>query len=269
MSESTPGQLYIEGKLNEAVEAANSEVKQHPSDTDRRWLLCELLCFVDDLERADRQLETIGKQDPKSLFSVTMFRNLIRAENARRRFYTDGQPPEVVGGLTDPMRLHLDAAGAIREGRLADALQALSAAEERRPRTGGVCDDEDFDDLRDTDDLTSSFLEALTPMGDYCWIPWVQIESILMAKPARMTDVVWRSAEVVKKDGSAGQVYLPALYYGTAHSADDLLRLGRRTDWWGGDGEPTRGIGQRLLLVGDQGRPLLEINSLHFRPVVP
>jgi type VI secretion system protein ImpE len=129
-----------------------------------------------------------------------------------------------------------------------------------------VCDEREFDDLRDTDDLTSSFLEALTAMGNYCWIPLQQIQSIQFGEIARMTDVVWRSAEVTRTDGAAGQVYLPALYYGTASSADDQLRLGRRTDWLGGDGEPVRGIGQRLLLVGDQGRPLLEVNSLRFKP---
>ncbi len=265
MTESAPAQLYSEGKLSEAIEAALSEVKQNPLDTDRRWLLCELLCFVDELDRADRQLETITKQDPKLMFSVTIFRNLIRAENARRRFYTDGEPPEVVGELTDHLRLHLDAAAAIRENKLSAALQTLTTAEEQRPRTAGACDDQDFDDFRDADDLTSSFFEALTPMGNYCWLPLNQIRSVQFGKIERMTDVLWRSANVVNANGDEGQVYLPALYYGTRNSTDDLLRLGRSTDWLGGDGEPARGIGQRLFLVGDQGLSILEINSIQFK----
>ena len=36
------------------------------------------------------------------------------------------------------------------------------------------------------------------------------------------------------------------------------------TDWRGGEGEPVRGFGQRLLLLGDEARPILEIAEITF-----
>ena len=269
MTESKPGQLYAAGKLSEAIEAALDEVKQHPADTDRRWLLCELLCFVDELERVDKQLETIAIQDPQSLFSVTMFRNLIRAEQARRQFFAEGAMPKLIGELTEHLQLHLDAAAAIREGRLADAAKTLQSAEACRPRSAGVCDDQHFDDFRDADDLTAPFFEALTPMGEYCWLPIHQLQSIEFGDINRMTDVVWREAKVVKTNSSEGQVYLPTMYFGTRDLTEDQLRLGRGTDWREAEGEPTRGIGQRVFLVGHQGQPMLELTSIQFEPTSP
>ena len=38
-------QLFQAGRLNEAVQALNAEVRNHPEDSKRRIFLFELLCF--------------------------------------------------------------------------------------------------------------------------------------------------------------------------------------------------------------------------------
>jgi type VI secretion system protein ImpE len=48
----TAAELFREGKLNEAVEAAIAAVKQKPTDLDARYTLAQMLCFAGDLERA-------------------------------------------------------------------------------------------------------------------------------------------------------------------------------------------------------------------------
>lgn len=263
MTDSKPGQLYVEGKLAEALAAAAEEVKQHPTETDHRWLLCELLCFVGELERANTQLETIGKQDPASMFSVTVFRNLIRAEAARRKFFRDGDLPEILGERTPVVDLQLEAVQAAREGRVSDARQALASVDEQRVHATGTCDGGAFDDLRDADDMTASVFEVFSMAGGYCWIPIEQVQSIEFGEVNRMTDLLWRTATLVAVNGPEAQVYLPALYCGTHEAEDDQLRLGRGTDW-SEEEALTRGIGQRIFLVGDQGRPILEVNSINF-----
>ena len=88
---------YQEGRLLEAVAAALGEVKMNPSDVGKRRFLCELLCFTGDLERADRQLEALKQmvsENPDDLVSVCLFQQLIRAEQARQQFYSDGRLPE-------------------------------------------------------------------------------------------------------------------------------------------------------------------------------
>lgn len=264
MTTPNPGELYQSGKLAEAVTAALNDVKHHPSDTGKRWLLCELLCFAGELSRAERHLETLATQDPKSMFSVTVFRNLIRAESARREFFAEGKVPEILGELTPSLRLYLEAAEAIRKEACSDAMQILSEAEQQRSCRSGVCDGEAFADLRDTDDLTAAVFEAFTVAGGYCWIPMEHVQSVEFGAKNRMSDLLWRLTHLVLSNGFDGQMYLPALYYNTYYAGDEQLLLGRGTDWSGGDGSPVRGIGQRVLLVGDEGRPMLEISSIRF-----
>ena len=45
-------------------------------------------------------------------------------------------------------------------------------------------------------------------------------------------------------------------------SADDRIRLGRMTDWRGGEGAPVRGIGQRLFAFGDEDVSILELKQI-------
>jgi type VI secretion system protein ImpE len=42
------------------------------------------------------------------------------------------------------------------------------------------------------------------------------------------------------------------------------VRLGRATDWRGGDGSPVRGIGQRMFLVGNEGQSIMEFKEIAF-----
>ena len=71
------------GRLADAVTAALAEVKANPGDTARRVFLAELLCFTGEFERADRQLDVIGDQDPGAALGLALFRQLIRAAQAR------------------------------------------------------------------------------------------------------------------------------------------------------------------------------------------
>lgn len=255
---------YQAGELKEAVTAATDEVKQHPNDFARRMFLAELLCASGDLERADKQLDVLGHQDPQSIPAVAVIRQLVRAEQARQDFYNVGRVPEFIGLPTPVLRLMLEASIAVREGKPAEAAPLLAQVEEERPRVAGTCDGKRFEDFRDLDDLTAPILEVLTTTGKYYWVPIESIESIEFHASSRPRDLVWRRAHMIVRDGPDGEVFLPTLYAGTHKEADDRVRLGRITDWKGSAGEPVRGVGQRTLLIGDDARPILEIESIEF-----
>jgi type VI secretion system protein ImpE len=106
--------------------------------------------------------------------------------------------------------------------------------------------------------------EVLTSNGKYYWIPVDRVESIEFRPPQRPRDLLWRRARMIVHDGPDGEVYLPALYAGSHAAAEDGLRLGRATDWAGGQGRPVRGSGQRTFLVGDEAKTLMEIQVLTF-----
>src|SRR5947209_10684988 len=102
-------ECYQAGRLQDAIAAALAEVKQHPTDTGRRGFLVELLCFAGDLERADKHLDALGTQDPQAAVGVSLFRQLIRAEQARQQFFAEGRVPEFLDLPSPTLRLHLEA----------------------------------------------------------------------------------------------------------------------------------------------------------------
>jgi type VI secretion system protein ImpE len=152
----------------------------------------------------------------------------------------------------------------LREGKSTAAASLLAQAEEERPKVSGACDGQAFEDWRDLDDLTAPVFEVLTSTGKYFWIPVESVDFIEFHPPERPHDLLWRRAHMVVAGGPDGEVYLPSLYPMTFESPDDQLRLGRGTDWRGGDGEPVRGVGQRMYLVGDDPRSILELKTIEF-----
>ncbi|HUT09708.1 MAG TPA: type VI secretion system accessory protein TagJ [Thermoguttaceae bacterium] len=128
----------------------------------------------------------------------------------------------------------------------------------------GTLDEKPFDDLRDIDDLTASFFEVLTSNGKYYWIPMERVETIRFQAPKRLRDLLWGRAHMIVGGGPDGEVFLPALYSGAHAEDDDRVRLGRMTDWRGGQRAPVRGIGQRMFEVGDEDRTMMELTQITF-----
>src|SRR5215510_7733214 len=123
----TAHDLYQQGKLRDAVAAALDEVKQRPADSAKRGFLAELLSISGDLERADRQLDALGLQDPETMVEINLFRQVIRAEQARQQFFAAGRLPEFLNNdITPDLRLHLEASILLREKREAEAAAVLA-----------------------------------------------------------------------------------------------------------------------------------------------
>lgn len=256
-------EAYRAGDLTAALEGMNTEVRNNPTDQSRRGFLAELLCLSGNLERADIHLDTLGDQDSQAAPHIAVIRQLARAEQARRQFFGEGRVPEFIGAPTDVLKLHLEASLLLREGDAEAAAKKLAEAEEQRPKVSGVCDGEPFDDLRDLDDTTASFLEVLTSTGKYFWIPMERLIHVEFREPKRPRDLMWRQAAMEVRDGPDGEVYIPAIYPDPDGSNSDAAKLGKVTEWIGGDdGSPVRGVGQRTLLVGSDARPIMELQQL-------
>jgi len=251
------------GDLPAAIDALNAEVKRHPTDTDKRGFLAEMLCFDGNLERADLMLDAIAKQDTGAAMGVALFRQAVRAEQARRQCFAEGRVPEFLGGPPPHLRLALEALVALRAGDAALAARLAEEAEAARPAVAGECDGAAFDDMRDIDDLTAGFFEVLTSTGKYYWVPMDRVDSIEFHKPERPRDLIWRRAHMLVSEGPEGEVFLPALYVPPGE-VDTPTRLGRLTDWAGPEGGPVRGIGQRMYLIGEESVPIMQIGTITF-----
>lgn len=260
----TGAELFQAGRLSEAVEALNAQVRAKPGDVESRALLAELLCFTGNQQRADTLFDQLGTQDPTLAVGLALFRQLLRADVARTQFYEEGRLPEFLDTPPDWLQLHIKASIALRENDGAEAAALLRAADEKRPSAAGICDGQRFDDLRDMDDLAAGFFEVYTSTGKYYWIPAERVAEIEFRAPKRPVDLLWRQAHMTVIDGPDGEVYLPALYPLSTKTADDRIRLGRVTEWIEADGAPVRGVGQRCFLVGEESMPIMSVTSLVF-----
>ncbi|WP_298225188.1 type VI secretion system accessory protein TagJ [Acidocella sp.] len=255
--------LFRAGRLADALAAATAEVKKAPTDLGRRVLLAELLLFSGNLERADVILDAAGQLDPSVAVVVSEFRQLLRAETARRQLYRDGRVPELLGDLEPSGQASMKALVALREGNLAEAAEAAAQAEELRSRISGTANGQPFDDFRDADDLFPGYIETLTTTGKYFWIPVSRIESMEFHPPKRPRDLAWRRCSMSVKAGPDGDVYIPAIYFAD-DEVDEAHRLGRATSWSEGEG-PVRGIGQRVFLAGEEDLSIMQLKDVTFQ----
>ena len=257
------GKLFREGRLRDAAAAANAALKKAPADLAARVLLAEMLLFQGRLDRVDLILDAAADLAPDAALVIAEFRQLLRAEQARRQLSVDGRLPEFLSDPSPAISATLAAYVSLRAGDITATAGSLQAAEAERPRVTGNADDGvTFDDLRDADDFCAGIFEVLTTTGKYYWIPTERIEDIVFHPPIRPRDLFWRRATMTVREGPDGDVYIPAIYASQDTDLPDALALGRQTDWRPAGGDIVRGVGQRMFLIGEDARGIMELGAL-------
>lgn len=260
-----PIELFQAGKLVEAVAAVTDSVRNKPTDVKSRSLLCELLCFSGEFERADKQLDAALQTDPQTMTGVSLLKHLIRSELSRREVFRQGRVPEFLAMPTASQKLRLEALVCLRAGHHADAGRLAGEAAELDPELSGEVNGTTFSQFRDMDDILGQTLEVYTATGKYYWIGFEQIVSLEFNPVEHLSDMLWRSAAIETAGEVSGRVHIPALYEGSANSADQRIRIGRATEWNQSDpAAPTLGAGQREFLMNDDVVSIMEINKLSF-----
>ena len=259
--------LLSTDKLDDAITQMNIEVRTHPTSVDMRALLAELLCIAGNLERADTILSAISELDPGAAVGVALFRQLVRAEQARQQFFTDGRLPEFISKPGPLLEIELRAAVALRSGSADEVATLLAEREAERGAVAGVADGVPFDDFRDLDDLCAAHLEVLTSTGKYFWVPVTSVTAIEFRKPERRRDLIWRRAHLSVTEGPDGEVFMPSIY--VARDSAPGHRLGHVTDYDAGPGGCSFGKGLRTFLVGEHSKNMLEFGKVEFSPASP
>ncbi|MGQ3674521.1 type VI secretion system accessory protein TagJ [Xanthobacter sp. TB0139] len=262
-------ELFEAGQLADAILAMNADVKAAPADITLRSRLTEFLCVAGDLERAERQLEAIMLQDPKTALRVAGLRQFLRADEARRQVWGEGRAPEFTAEPPAHATLRLEALMHLRAGQLEEAAASLERAEAERPAVRGTHNGEAFDDFRDLDDLTGGMLEVLTVTGKYFWVPLEQVEEAIFTAPDRPLDRAWRTVQLSVRGGPEGEVMIPSTYLPPAMQPPaspltEAQRMGRETDWTEIQPGCMLGRGLRSFLVGEESRTIMELRQLTF-----
>jgi len=256
--------LFSAGKLTEAIAAALEYVRNKPADVNARFFLAELLCFDAAWERADKQLDVMMQQASEPNLFAILFRQLMRGEVAREQIFRDGRAPELMVELPEYAKDQIRICLEFRTGDRAAAKALADQVEAARPQFQGQVNGQAFSGgVRDLDDRIGVVAEFITPHGKCFWVPWESVKSIEFEKPGRPLDLLWRKAQVDIAGGPSGEVYLPVRYpMLDSAAAKSEVKLGRGTEWVGEEQEAISGIGQRMLLVGEDPIPILEIQSL-------
>jgi len=98
-------QLYQAGKLDDAIEALGAEVRDNPSDAQRRAFLFELLCFAGQYDRAEKQLNVLGSGSKEAEMGGLILHSALHADRVRQEMFhakafpATTPPPPVAGTL--------------------------------------------------------------------------------------------------------------------------------------------------------------------------
>src|SRR5262249_1440597 len=179
----TARELYQAGKLAEAVQALNTELRENPGDVKRRTFLFELLCFAGNYDRADKQLEILAQENKDAQMGALVYRAALHAERTRCDVFQKKEYPQT-GGSSEP--------------------QAVKGTWNGKP----------FESISDADPRIGARLEVFAA-GQYLWVPFEHIASIEIQPPKRLRDLIWAPAILRTgpsfRDRELGEVLLPVL----------------------------------------------------------
>jgi len=229
-------ELLRAGKLEEAIDVLGVGLRSNPADAQRRTFLFELLCFAGAHDRAEKQLDVLAGASREADMGALVYRAALHSERTRQEMFVKGEYPR----------------GSAAPGPVSGTLNG------RR-----------FQTLLDADPRIGARLEVFAA-GRYLWLPFEHIASVRMAPPKRLRDLLWTPAVV--RTGSAfrglelGEVLLPVLAPLSWQHSDDVVRLGRVTEWVELEDSTPVPRGQKLLLVDGEEFPILELRELDITP---
>jgi type VI secretion system protein ImpE len=226
-------------------------------------MLFQVLAFLGEWDKAERHLETIAAQRTGAETGVQVYRNLVTADRQRGEVVSLRLRPSFLPKTPFYAERYFAACAALAEGRHDEALGLFEEVENERPDISGTRDGKPFEGFSDIDALLRCFLEAVV-LERYVWIPFESIETISIAAPKTLFDLLWVPARVTTWDGLALSCYLPVLYPDSPLHADDRVKLGRMTEWRDAGGGFVRGVGQHIYQAGSEEVPLLEMRDIVF-----
>lgn len=226
-------ELYHAGKLDEAIELLSAELRNNPTDVQRRTFLFELLGFAGELDRAEKQLDVIAQGSPEAGMGALLYQSALHADRIRQQMFRTGDYPR---------------------------------GPAPRPPSGKL-NGSPFRSIQDGDPRIGARLEVFAA-GQYTWIPLEHIASMRMSPPQRLRDLLWAPATVLAGPGfkglELGEVLAPVMAPLSWQHSDNEVKLGRVTEWQDLDDGSQAPVGQKLFLVDDEVFPILELRELEI-----
>ena len=255
--------LIKEGKLSEARKLLVQEVKSSPADAGKRTLLFQVLIFLGEWDKAGRHLELIATQDPRGGAGVQPYKDLIAAEKERLDVISLKNLPSFLPETPPYFETYYAGCKKLVEKNPEEAKECFDQVASLLPPISGTINGNPFSGISDTDSLLSPFLEVITH-ENYIWVPFEYIREIIIPPPQTLFDLIWIQGSVTTWEGLSMNCFLPVLYPESSQHEDERIKLGRMTDWIPLGGSFSKGVGQRMIQVGDEDISILEIREARF-----
>jgi len=256
--------LIKAGRLSKAREQLIEEVKSSPADLSKRTLLFQVLSFCGEWDKAERHLDVIAAHDSSRETGVQVYKNLIQAERVRVEVFKRNSRPSFLPKTPSYLEMYFSAQEKLFGEKIGEANDLFNQIDTQRPVISGTINGKNFTGFKDTDTFVSFFLETIIN-EQYIWVPFESIKEIFISPPKTLFDCLWIAARVTTWDGLSLSCYLPVLYIDSYHHNDDLVKLGRMTDWTPLGGPFSKGAGQRIFQIGEEEVPILEIREVLFK----
>jgi type VI secretion system protein ImpE len=225
-------ELYQKGNIEDAIALLSAALRNDPTDIRNRTFLFELLCFMGELDRGEKQLDILSDIGKEAGMGTLIYRSALQAERLRREMFEKKTFPQ-------------------------------TAAE---PIAKAILNGTEIGTVKDADPRIGPRLEVYAA-GSYLWLPLAHISSLRIEAPKRVRDLIWIPA--ILKTGpqcgglDMGEVMIPALTPFAFRHTDNSVRLGRQTIWEEADGAVVP-AGQKLLLIDGEEFSILEVRTLEF-----
>lgn len=249
------------GRLDEALATLQSEVRSKPSDPGLRTFLFQLLCVMGQWDRALTQLKVLVDLNSETMMLARIFEPIVQCERFRAEVFSGKRTPIIFGEPMEWVGWLIQASELVGQGKFNAAQELRDKAFDAALATPGKVNGKPFEWIADADLRLGPIVEAVVE-GHYYWIPFCRIKRIFLEPPTDLRDLVWMPAQFVWVNGGEASGHIPARYPATESSADNQLRLARKTDWLEREGGYSLGLGQRMFATDAGEHPLLECRSI-------
>lgn len=258
-----PKSLILDGQIDNARGMLVDQIKKSPADLQARSLLFQVMLLCGEWDKARRQLDISASQQAAPDMNVSVYQNLIQAEKERASVAAMEQRPTFFPDVPEYSEDFFDALELLNKERVEEATVLFNRVHATLPAVQGTINGQPFNGFRETDTTLAFFIEAIE-YERYLWVPITSIRELVVSKPQTLIDLIWAQGRITTWEGLTMGCFLPVLYPNSFTSADDRIRLGRRTEWQALGGPYARAIGQHVFDVGGTDRSILELQEVLF-----
>jgi len=261
-------QLLKNRQLDLCLEQTCGQLQREPGNIRQRVFLFQLLCVLNEFERANEQLDILADLSDSNLALKNTYQALIAAEKFRNQVIAGTRAPTIFGQPPLWVSYYVQALASYNLGNLPRAKKEIEAGADQAPAIAGTINGESFLWLADADVRFGPLLEIIIN-GRYYWLPFSRIRQLLIEDFEDLRDLVWCPCHLTLENQAEMIAFIPTRYPAlpTGESLENTgdhhaLCLASTTLWQTPQENFYIGQGLRSFITDKSEYPLSDINTV-------